>query len=37
MTDPLSRYESVVDRQIRQARERGEFDNLPGMGKPLPG
>jgi hypothetical protein len=30
-------YESVVDRQIRLAQERGEFDNLPGTGKPLPG
>lgn len=37
MTDPLSRFESVVDQQIRQAQERGEFDDLPGMGKPLPG
>ncbi len=27
--------ESWVDRQIREARERGEFDNLPGQGKPL--
>ncbi|WP_372664218.1 DnaJ family domain-containing protein [Amycolatopsis kentuckyensis] len=25
-----------VDRQIDQARERGEFDDLPGTGKPLP-
>lgn len=25
-----------VDRQIEQARERGEFDGLPGAGKPLP-
>jgi|SRR5947207_11621649 len=30
-------YESVVDRQIREAQERGEFDNLPGAGRPLPG
>ncbi|MDQ3707949.1 MAG: DUF1992 domain-containing protein [Actinomycetota bacterium] len=30
-------YESFVDRQIREAQERGEFDNLPGAGKPLPG
>jgi hypothetical protein len=30
-------YESVVDQQIRQAEERGEFDDLPGLGKPLPG
>lgn len=29
-------YESHVDRQIREAQERGEFDNLPGAGKPLP-
>ena len=28
-------YESVVERQIREAQERGEFDNLPGAGKPL--
>jgi hypothetical protein len=27
--------ESWVDRQIREAQERGEFDNLPGAGKPL--
>lgn len=33
----MSGYESIVDRQIREARERGEFDNLPGSGKPLPG
>jgi hypothetical protein len=30
------RYESVVDKQIRLAQERGDFDNLPGKGKPLP-
>ncbi len=29
-------YESFVDRQIRQAQERGEFDNLPGAGEPIP-
>jgi hypothetical protein len=28
-------FESWVDAQIREARERGEFDNLPGHGKPL--
>ena len=27
--------ESWVDKQIREAMERGEFDNLPGAGKPL--
>jgi hypothetical protein len=31
------RFESWIDRQIRQARERGEFDGLPGAGAPLPG
>src|SRR5215475_10981374 len=30
------RYESWIDKQIREAIERGEFDNLPGSGKPLP-
>ena len=34
MTGP--RYESHIDRQIREAQERGEFDDLPGAGKPLP-
>lgn len=28
--------EHWVDRQIRLAQERGELDNLPGAGKPLP-
>jgi hypothetical protein len=28
--------EHWVDRQIRQAQERGELDDLPGAGKPLP-
>jgi hypothetical protein len=31
------RYESWVDRQVREAIERGEFDNLPGAGQPLHG
>jgi hypothetical protein len=30
-------HESPIDRQIREAQERGDFDNLPGAGKPLPG
>jgi hypothetical protein len=30
-------YESWVERQIREAIERGEFDNLPGQGKPIKG
>ncbi|WP_407837474.1 DUF1992 domain-containing protein [Streptomyces sp. DSM 116496] len=28
-------FESFVDRQIRQAGERGDFADLPGFGKPL--
>ena len=28
-------YESWIDRQINEAKERGEFDDLPGAGKPL--
>lgn len=31
------KYESPADRAIREAQERGEFDNLPGAGKPIPG
>ena len=30
-------YEGWVDRQIREAMERGEFDNLSGQGKPIKG
>ena len=30
-------WESWVERQIREAQERGEFDNLRGAGQPLPG
>lgn len=32
-----TRFESWVERQIREATERGEFDNLPGAGQPIPG
>lgn len=28
-------FESPVERQIREAMERGDFDNLPGAGRPL--
>jgi hypothetical protein len=28
-------YEKLVERKIQEAMERGEFDNLPGQGKPL--
>lgn len=30
-------YESWIDRQIREATERGEFDDLRGAGKPIDG
>jgi hypothetical protein len=29
-------FETWVERQIREATERGEFDDLPGAGKPIP-
>ena len=29
------RWESPVEKAIREAQERGEFDDLPGAGKPL--
>jgi len=29
--------EKHIDRLIREAQERGDFDNLPGLGKPIPG
>ncbi|MDX2290846.1 MULTISPECIES: DUF1992 domain-containing protein [Streptomyces] len=29
-------FESFVDKQIREAAERGEFRELPGFGRPLP-
>ncbi|HQG43546.1 MAG TPA: DUF1992 domain-containing protein, partial [Spirochaetota bacterium] len=29
-------FELIAEQRIRDAMERGEFDNLPGMGKPLP-
>lgn len=32
----MARYESWIDKQIREAQERGDFDNLPGTGKPIP-
>jgi hypothetical protein len=33
---PIDDWGSHVDRMIREAQQRGEFDNLPGAGKPLP-
>ncbi|MEX2420577.1 MAG: methylmalonyl-CoA mutase family protein, partial [Actinomycetota bacterium] len=32
---PGVNWESWVERQIREGMERGEFDNLPGLGQPL--
>ena len=34
---PWVSFENWIDKQIREATERGEFDNLPGAGKPIPG
>lgn len=34
---PGMSFETWVDRRIREAEEAGEFDDLPGKGKPIPG
>jgi hypothetical protein len=31
----MRQWESAIEKQIREAQERGDFDNLPGRGKPL--
>jgi len=31
----LPGYQRIVEERIREAQQRGEFDNLPGRGKPL--
>ena len=33
----IERQQTWVDLQVRQAMERGEFDDLPGAGKPIEG
>jgi hypothetical protein len=33
---PGASFETWVERRIREAAERGAFDNLPGAGKPIP-
>jgi hypothetical protein len=33
---PETSFTSWVDQQIAEAEERGAFDNLPGVGKPIP-
>lgn len=32
---PGQRVESIAERKVREAIERGEFDDLPGQGQPL--
>ncbi|MQA01234.1 MAG: DUF1992 domain-containing protein [Streptosporangiales bacterium] len=32
----LSKIESVVEQKVREAQERGDFDDLPGAGEPIP-
>lgn len=34
---PRVTFESWIERQIREATERGEFDSLAGQGRPIPG
>jgi hypothetical protein len=34
-TKPRKNWESAVEKQIREAMERGDFENLRGVGKPL--
>lgn len=34
---PVPRWESFVEKQIKEARQRGEFDHLEGAGRPLAG
>jgi hypothetical protein len=41
MSDPEKKppkisWETWVERKIRESMERGEFDNLPGAGQPIP-
>ncbi len=36
-TGPFNSGESTADRLIREAIESGDFDDLPGVGKPIPG
>jgi DnaJ family protein C protein 28 len=31
----MKHWESLVDQKVREAMERGEFDDLPGKGKPV--
>jgi len=31
----MGRWESLIDKKIREATEQGEFENLPGKGEPI--
>src|SRR6266850_2593039 len=31
----MNRLETLVEKKIREAMEKGEFDNLPGKGEPI--
>jgi hypothetical protein len=31
----MQNFDAIAERRIREAQERGEFDNLPGSGAPL--
>ena len=33
--EPMFSYLKIVERRIQEAQRNGEFDNLPGQGKPL--
>lgn len=33
----MSWLDALIEARIREAQQRGEFDDLPGAGKPLPG
>jgi hypothetical protein len=33
---PGLKFETWIDQQVREATERGEFNDLPGAGKPIP-
>lgn len=34
---PLSAVQRIAENRIREAIAQGQFDNLPGEGKPIPG
>jgi hypothetical protein len=36
MAGILPGYEKIVEQRIKEAMDKGEFENLPGKGKPIP-